>query len=83
MLRHYDFPLEYDVPIPPKQDVKRRYPFKALTKKGMSFMVPCDPMDLRKLWNSLTRSAAWASTKTGWKFTMRQILGGIRVWRIQ
>lgn len=82
-MKHCDFPVEYNIPIPPKGDYKRRYSFRALKIVGMSFMVPCEEMDAQKLWNTLTRSASWHSYKTGWVFTMRRIIGGIRIWRTQ
>lgn len=82
-MKHYDFPIEYDIPLPEKGDYKRRYPWRELKKVGTSFLVPCSEEEAEKLSNSLTRSSNWASYKTGWQFTMRRILGGIRVWRIK
>ena len=82
-MRHYDFEVEYNIPIPPKGDYKRRYPFHLLRKVNMSFFVPCDVLECEKLTNSLTRSINHASYKTGWRFTMRRVEEGIRVWRIE
>jgi hypothetical protein len=81
-MRHYDFPVEYNIPIPEKGDYKRKYSFRLLKQVGMSFLVPCSDEEWRRLSNCLTASIAHASYKTGWRFTMRRIPGGIRVWRI-
>ena len=81
-MSHCDFRVEYNVPLPPKGDYKRRYPFHLLNRAGMSFIVPCTDDQARQLSNSLTKSIHWASYKTGWRFTMRRVLGGIRIWRI-
>lgn len=80
---HYEFEVEYHIPLPVKGDYRRRYPFRELKQVGCSFMVPCDVLGMEKMWNTLTRSQHWASYKTGWKFTMRRVLGGIRIWRIE
>ena len=82
-MKHLEFPVEYGVPLPSKGDYKRRYPFRELKIVGASFLVPCDDEAIQRLWNSLNRCAHWHGCKTGWKFTLRRILGGIRVWRVR
>jgi hypothetical protein len=76
------FPVEHGIPIPPRWEFKRRYPFRKLHVRD-SFFVPCEPQELKDRWNSLASSVRWATIQTGFKFAVRQVDGGLRVWRIQ
>lgn len=72
--------IEHGVPLPAKGDIKRRYPFRQMNIRD-SFFVPVDVLDIKQAWNSLNRSRLYAQYKTGFEFTIRQVLGGLRVWR--
>lgn len=67
---------------------KRKYPWLQLNPvcgeppRGDSFLVECDFGDSERVWNSLTSCRASITYRTGRKFTMRRVHGGIRVWRI-
>lgn len=76
------YQVESSIPIPRKQDHRRRYPFDRM-QIAQSFMVPCEPQDIDALWNTLTSCRRWATYKSGFRYTMRRVTGGIRVWRIQ
>jgi hypothetical protein len=78
----HELPVEHGIPIPPRGDFKRRYPFKRM-HVGDSFFVPCEPFELEDRWNSLTSCIRNATVKTGFKFATRQVEGGLRVWRIR
>jgi hypothetical protein len=74
-------PIEHGIPLPSRGDIKRRYPFRKMNVRD-SFLVPCEPYELKARWNSLSSSIRWASYKTGFKFEVRQVENGLRVWRV-
>jgi hypothetical protein len=75
--------IENGIPIP-KQKRKRKtlYPLADLGV-GQSFFVACAPERSRKLITSLGSSAKNQANKTGRRFTLRTVEGGIRVWRFE
>jgi hypothetical protein len=75
--------IENGIPIP-KQTRKRKtlYPLADLGV-GQSFFVACAPERSRKLTMSLGSSAKHQANKTGRRFTLRTVEGGIRVWRFE
>lgn len=75
-----EFPVEHNIPMPPRNDFKRRYSFRKLHVRD-SFLVPCEPCEIDATWNSLTSCKRWATRQTGFTFEMRRVLDGIRVWR--
>ena len=76
------FDIERNVPLPPVKIGKPKYPFQKLAISE-SFLVPCGDYEKPEAMNSLTSCRAHAQRKTGWKFAMRSVKGGIRVWRIK
>jgi len=72
--------IDLGVPIPEIVH-PRKHPWRTLAKDG-SFYVPQRGKPIKKLWNSLTSSRAWAQKKTQARFSMRQDGYGIRVFRV-
>ena len=69
-----EFKIETGIPIPPPQTGGGRYPWRKM-KVGDSFLVPGKT---QKTWNGVSA----AHKMTGFKFTVRTVEGGVRVWRI-
>lgn len=76
------FKIEQGVPLPKMGKIRQKYPYRRL-KPGESFLVACGENERERMMNSLNSGAHWAGYKTGFKFAMRTVLGGIRVWRTQ
>lgn len=79
-----DIQVERGIPIPPKNLSRpSRWPISSLTEVGMSFFVPfgdrTEKDQRRSLQTSL--SATCTSRRDLGKFTVRQVDGGVRVWR--
>lgn len=74
------FEIEKNVPFPHKKH--SRYPWKQMEIDD-SFLVPCTPQDLKKIFSSLSSCKRHASRVTGWKFVTRSSIHGIRVWRVK
>jgi hypothetical protein len=77
------YPVDHNVPVP--KIVHRwnaRYPWKEL-KINDSFFVPCAEIDLVGTRNALSSCRSWAQKKTGYKFVLRTMNQGIRVWRVE
>jgi hypothetical protein len=76
------FQIEDGVPIPTRNGKsQRKYPLSALLV-GQSFFVPFASDDARKELFRLSSVAIWHGKKTGKKFTVRTVEGGVRVWRV-
>lgn len=77
------FEIEKGVPIPPKKSKLNKYPFHAM-EPGDSFLIPLPPeVDRRTFTVRVTvRVAAWRKA-TGYRFTIRTMEGGVRVWRVE
>ena len=75
------FEIESNIPVPAIKPGRPKYPFRQLAVSE-SFLVPCGDYEKPEAMNSLTSCRAHAQRKTGWKFVMRSVTGGIRVWRI-
>jgi len=69
--------IEIGVPMPPKRS--HRYPWADLAIED-SFFVPGD--DLNALQRKMTRLAAYQKKTHGRCYTVRQVEGGVRVWRV-
>ncbi len=76
------FPVEHGVPVEGIASKRNKYPWRKL-KVGDSFFVPGDDWEIKSMMNSLTSCKNWATYKTGFRFVMRSVLGGIRIWRVQ
>ena len=57
-----------------------RYPFKQM-EIGDSFFIPADG-DLKKTKSSMASRATRYGARTGKRFVVRNVNGGIRVWRV-
>ncbi len=67
--------IEADVPIPPRMEAVRLYPFAAL-EIGQSFLAD------KSSWASVRVQAVNHGKRLGRTFRTRKVNGGIRVWRI-
>lgn len=63
--------IEHDVPLR-----THKYPFREM-QVGDSFFVPAVPI------GKLAGSASYVQRQTGYKFRLRTVEGGVRVWRVQ
>ena len=70
--------IEKNIPIPEK---RRTYPLDELDI-GDSFLVQVPKEEIKSARNKLSASVSNAS-KTGSKFTVRVVDGGLRVWRTE
>lgn len=75
------FRIEYGIEMP-RPNGRDKYPWKKM-KPGGSFLVPCGNFETLELMHSLTSCARNAEKKTGSKFAMRKVEGGVRVWRLR
>lgn len=81
--------IERNVPIPPAHAGYKwkgggrppKYPWRYL-KMGESFLVWCTPAQVIPVMNALTNARSFAEKQTGFKFTMRRVESGIRIWRV-
>ena len=78
--------VESFIPIPLKGQGNPKYPWHNLSV-GQSFFVSSEEFfTLNSLWNTLSSCRANAQSRTGKRFTLRQIdehgIRGIRVWRV-
>ena len=80
-MTEFMYKVEQGIPMPRQGSGRPKYPWRRL-KVGQSFLVPCAEQDLGDLMNSLTRCGHSVGATTGFKFALRTIYGGIRVWRI-
>lgn len=80
------YKLQDNIPIPPRVVAGRRskYPFKQMII-GSSFLVPKKDADgdLKRLMTRMASAAATAEKNFNYKFTLRKLPDGVRVWRIQ
>lgn len=76
--------IEKGIPIPkPKPGFKgknRKYDWDAMDIDD-SFMVWRPAAEITRTFNTLTSCRAHAQRKTGFKFEIRKVAGGLRVWR--
>jgi hypothetical protein len=74
--------IETGVPMPPTRAIQSTvYPFAKLTKVGMSFFVPDSDVAGHVLQRRVASRAVWHSKARNWKFAIRRVEGGVRVWR--
>lgn len=81
------YKLQVGIPIPPRSNIKerkRKYPFKDM-RVGMSFLVPKKEAtnDLDKLMKRIGPAAHSAGKSLGFKFALRRVSDGVRVWRVE
>ena len=69
-----DIKIDTGIPIPRKRS-ELKYPFGALRVGESLFVNNCTP-------GALSGSRQYAAQKYGFKFVMRTVEGGVRVWRI-
>lgn len=74
--------LEHGIPLPPTYARRGKYHWREM-KVGDSFMVHRPQAELKRTWNNLSSCRAAAQKSTGWVFAIRQVKGGLRVWRIK
>lgn len=74
-------PIESHIPIPPSSGGRPpAYPWR-LMEIGQSFKITCEGEAKEKVWNSIQSCRRRAQDRTGRKFLMRSVAGGIRIWR--
>lgn len=71
------FTIERGIPIPPKANRKQMYPLDDM-KRGDSFFVKGKKAD--SLNGTIYRAA---KRRPSWKFLVRTVPGGVRVWRVK
>ena len=81
------YKLQSGIPIPPRSNIKerkRKYPFKDM-QVGMSFLVPKKdaPNGIDKLMTRMGAAAHSAGKVFGFKFALRKMPDGVRVWRVE
>lgn len=78
--------IDKNVPVPPPQQedkFKARYPWDVM-EVGDSFLVENEEGKTpRQLMQRLSPGASRQNAKTGKKFTLRIVDGGVRVWRVE
>lgn len=77
------FKIERDIPLPPRKPLGRqagvsKYPFRTMAV-GDSFFVAATGKGIRKAFSRLTSSAQAAKP---FKFSVRTLDNGVRIWRI-
>lgn len=78
-----NFEIEKDVPLSESSKGKKNaYPLRAMDV-GDSFLVPANGSDVSVLRNRLAASVRYVSMQNGWKFSVRKVEGGLRVWRTE
>lgn len=77
------FKIDKEVPVPPRPRTWR-YPWENM-EPGDSFFMPCKPEDAERVGNrAWTAGEAFAKRRgLDWKFTVRTVEGGARVWRVK
>lgn len=84
------YKLQSGIALPPRRVAKpkklrqHKYPFRQM-EIGMSFLVPKKEAngDMSRLMVRLSAAAHAAKKLNGFKFALRQMDDGVRVWRIQ
>jgi hypothetical protein len=71
--------IEKAVPIPPKCNVKTKYPCAAM-EIGDSFFVPMEDKKRNAFCSSISLRVRSLRPKV---FTARAVAGGVRVWRVE
>lgn len=72
MTNNNEFKIEKGVPIPTPVGKKKRYHFESMEIGDSVFLA-----------GKTQATTSHAAKKTGFKFTVRRMDGGIRVWRIE
>ena len=72
------FKIEKGIPLP-KQRIK--YPLNELGVGDSFFVASCNFKSTE--YSSITSAANYHASKTGKKFTIRSVDGGVRVWRTE
>lgn len=79
------YKVEKGVPVPrTRRGRPRLYPWEQLAV-GDSFLVACEEGDKRKTLHRARNAAAMFAKRRGldWRFSFRQVEGGIRIWRMK
>lgn len=80
------YKIQANIPIPPRKASGRRkkYPFQQM-EVGTSFLVPKKDTngDLERLKSRMVSASSMASKAFGFKFTLRTLPEGVRIWRVQ
>jgi hypothetical protein len=80
------YKIQMDIPMPPRGSAQRlmKYPFAEMLV-GESFLVPKAESkgDLKKLMSRVGAAAAGAKKALGFKFAVRKMPDGVRIWRVQ
>jgi hypothetical protein len=77
------FKIEKGIPIPEphkRNGYKSKYPFSQL-EPGDSFLVPTNKEQTHNVRNRVSAASHHYAAKHGWKFSIRVMVDGIRVWR--
>ena len=75
-----EFKIEKGLALPPRKGA--RYPFREM-EVGDSFFVPCPDEEKIKRQNRLSGASARPKERGLGKFSVRQVEGGLRVWRTE
>lgn len=80
------YKIQTGVPLPPRRTAQRftKYPFADMLV-GDSFLVPKTEAkgDLKKLMSRISAASAGAKQALGFKFALRKMPDGVRIWRTQ
>jgi len=71
------YKVEYDIPIPPKSESNRKYPWDKLDRVGASIEVKATRMNIQKSFS------IWRRQHPDRKYLTRSTADGVRVWRIE
>ena len=79
------YPVDHGIPLPPNPRLgggrtRQRYPFK-LMEIGDSFLVPYGEEAPEIVRNRAAVSCSKTSADTGYRFELRTLADGIRIWR--
>ena len=69
------------MPRPPRGHL---YPWHDM-EPGDSFLLPCEPAERERVGNRARNAGASFAKKRGldWKFSIRSVEGGMRIWRVK
>lgn len=75
------YKIEKGVPMPRPPQI---YPWADM-EPGDSFLLPCEPAERERVGNRARNAAASFAMKRGldWKFRIRSVEGGMRIWRVK
>lgn len=82
MLYSPDYHVEANVPMPEPIHRHEVYPWDRM-QVGASFFVPCKPVRMVETRKRLYMATRYRGRKHNEKYAVRQVKGGVRVWRVK